>query len=116
MTTFDRVKKLADQRKLSLKELALKLNMGSNIIYKWKTQIPTTENLQKVADYFNVSTDYLLGRTDDPIPEKKDSKSQMYFRMNGEGLTKEEILELEQDLEDFMEIRRQRFLDRKNKG
>ena len=27
---------------------------------------PKADNLQKIADYFNVSTDYLLGRTDNP--------------------------------------------------
>ncbi|EPQ8037316.1 helix-turn-helix transcriptional regulator [Listeria seeligeri] len=64
MTTFDRVKKLADEQKISLKDLALKLNMGENSIYRWKDKVPTTENIQKVADYFNVTTDYLLNRTD----------------------------------------------------
>lgn len=74
MTTFDRVKKLADEQKISLKDLAVKLNMGTNVIYKWKNQIPSGENLQKVADYFNVSTDYLLGRTDvkRPLSEKEE--------------------------------------------
>lgn len=74
MTTFDRVKKLADEQKISLKDLAIKLNMGSNIIYKWKAQIPSGENLQKVADYFDVSTDYLLGRTETPSFSAKDER------------------------------------------
>jgi transcriptional regulator with XRE-family HTH domain len=74
MSTFERVKKLADGQKISLKELALKLDMGENSIYRWKDKIPTTENLQKVADYFDVSTDYLLGRTDvkRPLSEKEE--------------------------------------------
>ncbi|ELB7106059.1 helix-turn-helix transcriptional regulator [Listeria monocytogenes] len=65
MTVFDRVKKLADSQKISLKELALKLGMGENSIYRWKDKTPTTENLLKVADYFNVSLDFLLGRSYD---------------------------------------------------
>lgn len=64
MTTFDRVKLLAKQKGLSMKQLALTLGFGENAFYKWKTSSPSTENLQKVADYFDVSTDYLLGRTD----------------------------------------------------
>ncbi|EAF3210354.1 XRE family transcriptional regulator, partial [Listeria monocytogenes] len=65
MTVFDRVKKLADSQKISLKELALRLGMGENSIYRWKDKTPTTENLLKVADYFNVSLDFLLGRSPD---------------------------------------------------
>ncbi|EAG8909603.1 XRE family transcriptional regulator [Listeria monocytogenes] len=66
MTTFERVKVLAEKQKISLKELALKLNMGENAIYSWKVKIPGADKLKAVADYFNVSTDYLLGRTDNP--------------------------------------------------
>lgn len=29
---------------------------------------PDSDTIRNLADYFNVSTDYLLGRTDDPIP------------------------------------------------
>lgn len=64
LTTFDRVKKLADDRKISLTELAKRVDMGVNSLYKWKTQKPAVDKLQKVADYFNVSVDYLLGRTE----------------------------------------------------
>ncbi|ORI34033.1 transcriptional regulator [Listeria monocytogenes] len=52
-------------KKISLKELALRLGMGENSIYRWKDKTPTTENLLKVADYFNVSLDFLLGRSPD---------------------------------------------------
>ena len=31
-----------------------------------KNKKPNAERLQEIADYFNVSTDYLLGRTDNP--------------------------------------------------
>lgn len=66
MTTFERVKVLAEKQKISLKELALKLNMGENAIYSWKVKTPGADKLKAVADYFNVSTDYLLGRTNNP--------------------------------------------------
>lgn len=66
MTTFERVKALAEKQKISLKELALKLNMGENAIYSWKVKTPGADKLKAVADYFNVSTDYLLGRTNNP--------------------------------------------------
>ena len=62
MTTFDRVKELADKRKISLVELEDRLDFGKNSLYRWKTSAPASDKLQKVADYFEVSTDYLLGR------------------------------------------------------
>ena len=36
------------------------------MFYQWKSSQPKADRLEKVADYFQVSTDYLLGRTDDP--------------------------------------------------
>ncbi|MBC1923176.1 helix-turn-helix domain-containing protein [Listeria grayi] len=65
MSTFDIIKKLSVEKGKNVKEVALELGFGENLFYKWKTQSPTTDKLQKVADYFNVSTDYLLGRTND---------------------------------------------------
>lgn len=69
MTTFERVKKLADSQKISLQDLANRLGFSENLIYRWKNATPKTEYLEKVADYFNVSVDYLLGR-DNPSPKK----------------------------------------------
>ncbi|WP_420999983.1 helix-turn-helix domain-containing protein [Carnobacterium maltaromaticum] len=73
MTVFDRVKSLADKQKISIVELEERLNFGKNSLYRWKTSAPASDKLKKVADYFNVTTDYLLGRTDtpNPIPSKE---------------------------------------------
>lgn len=64
MTVFDRVKKLAEKQGISIVELEEKLDFGRNSLYSWKKKTPNGDRLKKVADYFNVSTDYLLGRTD----------------------------------------------------
>ncbi|MEC3942279.1 helix-turn-helix transcriptional regulator [Enterococcus mundtii] len=69
MTTFDRIKELSRKRGKNPKQVAIELGLGENLFYKWKTSSPTADKLQKVADYFNVSTDYLLGRTDNPDPD-----------------------------------------------
>lgn len=61
---FSRVKTLADERGENIKTVATKLGFSENAFYKWKTQSPKSDTIEKVADYFNVSTDYLLGRTD----------------------------------------------------
>lgn len=62
MNTFEIIKELAQKRGKNVKEVALELGFGENLFYKWKNQSPTTDKLEAVADYFNVSTDYLLGR------------------------------------------------------
>lgn len=74
MTTFDKIKELSKKRGKTPKQVALELGLGENLFYKWKNSSPTADKLQLVADYFHVSTDYLLGRTDDPnlgIPLEK---------------------------------------------
>lgn len=65
MTLFDRIKKLADERKISITQLQEDLGMSKNYLYKWNVEDanPKIELLKKVADYFNVSIDYLIGRT-----------------------------------------------------
>lgn len=42
-------------------------NMGKNLFDNMKRgTIPSVEKIHKIADYLNVSVDYLLGRTDNP--------------------------------------------------
>ena len=64
MTTFNIIKTLAYKQKIGLKELALKLGFSENYFYNMKNakSSPSSEVLTKVADYFHVSVDYLLGR------------------------------------------------------
>ena len=64
--TFEKIKELAKQRGITLVQLEEKLGYSRNTLYKLKTQKPNAERIAEIADYFNVSTDYLLGRTDNP--------------------------------------------------
>ena len=64
MTTFEIVKNLAKKQNISIVELEEKLGFSRNSLYAWKKSKPSVDKLQAVADYFHVSTDYLLGRTD----------------------------------------------------
>ena len=69
---FERVQELSNKRGISISELEDRIGFGKNSIYKWKKQSPKIETLQKVADYFQVSADYLLGRTDNPSTNPKE--------------------------------------------
>ena len=71
--TFDRIKELAKKQGLSINSLEEKLGYSRNTIYNLKSSKPSTERISEIADYFNVSTDYLLGRTDNPSIAKDDT-------------------------------------------
>ena len=74
MTTFERIKKLSKNFDLSLQDIAEQAKIGINTIYKWKNYDPKGTVLAKVANILHTTTDYLLGRTDDPtIPESNSS-------------------------------------------
>lgn len=63
---FDKIKKLADKQGISINVLEEKLGYGTNTLYRLKRSNPSSKVLKEIADYFGVSTDYLLGRTDNP--------------------------------------------------
>lgn len=95
MTAFDRLKLLCEKQGISVNDLEEKLGIGRNSLYSWKKNIPKGTNLIKVADYFEVSTDYLLGRTDNPsstsgqehIPDDLDKMLDNAMTFGGKPLT-----------------------------
>lgn len=64
-----RLKELRLQRGMSQLRLAIELNMNQNSISRYETGEREADyaTLIKFADYFNVSVDYLLERTDNPV-------------------------------------------------
>ena len=64
--TFEKIKELAKMRGKSLGQVEEDLGYGRNTLYKIKNSTPNAERIAEIANYFNVSTDYLLGRTDNP--------------------------------------------------
>lgn len=84
MTTYERIQELSKERGLSVRELGRKLDIGETTIYKWKTQTPKLDVLEKVADYFDVSVDYLVGKTDKKLPFDR------WERMYGDAIREEQ--------------------------
>lgn len=68
-----RLKELRNKKGILQKELAASLQLTQQTIslYESDRREPDAETLVKMANLFNVSTDYLLGRTDDPSPLDK---------------------------------------------
>ena len=98
--TFEKIKELADKQGISLNMLEEKLGFSRNTIYNMKKSTPNVERVSKIADYFNVSTDYLLGRTENPnIAKDGDASAPLDLRdiaaqsmlFDGKPLSEEDI-------------------------
>lgn len=65
---FVRLKELRKKKGLSQLRLATDLNTTQNTISRYETgeREPGIDELITIADYFNVSVDYLIGRTENP--------------------------------------------------
>lgn len=63
-----RIKELRKSRHITQLKMALDLNMTQNTISRYESgeREPGIVELIRIADYFHVSIDYLVGRTDDP--------------------------------------------------
>ena len=88
MTPFDRLKTLADKQGLSVNDVERRIGLGRNTLYSWKKKIPSWNNLIKVADFFHVSTDFLLGRSTDSIADLDDDD--VIFTYQGKLLSDED--------------------------
>jgi transcriptional regulator with XRE-family HTH domain len=107
-----RLKALREDMELSREELASKLGTSYHSIAKYETnnRFPDKDGLSKMADFFNVSTDYLLCRTNvkniDPTvltsedqkdikdrleSIKKDLESSKGLMFNGDPLSQDSI-------------------------
>lgn len=66
MTTLDKIRKLCDENLTTISKLEKHLGFGRGTITKWNKSKPGADKLNKVAKYFGVTDDYLLGNTNDP--------------------------------------------------
>lgn len=62
----DRLKALRQEKDLLQKDIANYLNISTSAygFYEQGKRTPDTQIIKKLADFFNVSVDYLLGKTD----------------------------------------------------
>lgn len=92
MNFSDRLKKLRESKGLSQEELANMLGMPRTSITHYesgKDRVPRQDRLYKMADFFDVSGDYLLGRTN----TKKFTYSEKDFVEDSKELTVKELKE-----------------------
>ena len=87
MNTYEIIKELAKKKKISIRQLELRFGYSNGYLAKWKTNTPNADELPRLADYFGVSVDYLLGR------EEKTSLAEKHgvFAFDGEPVSDEEV-------------------------
>ncbi len=85
----DRIQRLADENGITINTLLKDCGINKSLLsdLKSKGSIPSADKLSKIADYLDVSTDYLLGRTDarrysdDPMPAYKSPSAIHYYSL-----------------------------------
>lgn len=65
ITLYDRIKMLCERNHVTLQQLEDACGLGNGTVSKWKTKsTPSIDKVVKIATFFNVSVDFLSGRTD----------------------------------------------------
>jgi transcriptional regulator with XRE-family HTH domain len=91
MLTYETIKKLCKDNGVTVTGLEKELGISRGSLCKVNTNKPSMEKVQKIADYFNVSVEYLMGGE-----EKEDSP--VYY-------TNEETAAIAQDIFENRELR-----------
>ncbi|MDR3760765.1 helix-turn-helix transcriptional regulator [Enterococcus sp.] len=91
MTVFERIKFLAKKHSKTMKQVTIDLGYSENYFYSLKSgKQPSAEKLTEIANYFNVSVDYLLGREEKQSPKHVDlSEDDTVFSFDGKEISKE---------------------------
>ena len=90
----DTVKKILScmkRRNITDKQLTKDIGINKSAVTDWKTGKTKSykKHIDKIADYLGVSSDYLLGRSDDPVAQKNVQNGYVI-----QGLSKEEFDEI----------------------
>lgn len=84
-------------REVTAAEVASTLGISKSTMYMYERgeRIPPADNLNALADYYGVSTDYLLGRTDDPTPSRPLTPTErlehLGIMLRSSGATEEDV-------------------------
>lgn len=94
----NRIKYLRQSRELNQVQLADKLGVAKQSVSNWENDniMPSVEMLEKIADFFGVSTDYLLGR------EKKKTTDGQTIDVT--GLTPRQLEHIKLIVGDFRDV------------
>ena len=102
-----RLEELRLKKQITKREAAKAFNVSESTYGKWELgqRKPDLEAIAKLAEYFEVSTDYLLGATDDPTPpaKEKDPLEGLKFALWGHCDVTDEMLNKVREFALFIE-------------
>lgn len=105
MTFVDRVTELLKERGISKKQMLIDCGMGKNSFVTWKNGVvPNASTLTVLANYFGVTNDYLICKTDERKAPEKELEG-LDFALSGEIKTLSE--NEKQDLLDYIRFKKQ---------
>lgn len=109
MSLGERIKYLRTEKDMTQEELGKLLSVGKSTIsqYESNKSTPDAATISKIADIFNTTTDYLLGRANDLSPDKQEDETEFFpigFASRGDisikklkKIIKEAIKEVEEE-------------------
>ena len=106
----ERLKALRLEANLTQKDMADKFNISQQAYAKWELESanPTKNVITKLASIFNVSVDYLVGKTDQKNSDDLD-EVEILFRSTSLDMTEEERLIFKEELISVLKERKNRF-------
>ncbi|WP_139491309.1 helix-turn-helix domain-containing protein [Brevibacillus dissolubilis] len=125
MATFSqRLRELRQRKKYRQKDIADRLGITESAYgyYEQGRREPSYESLQQLAEIFDVSIDFLLGRTDEPTLNTKspamltldNPELGLAFISGGKDLSEDELEYLKESLEVFRRMKDRKSRDRQD--
>ena len=93
----ERIKYLRQSKELNQVQFAQRLGVTKQSVSNWESDniMPSIDMLVKIADFFDVCTDYLLGRETHPATGNTE------YLLDGTGLTKLQIEHIQLIIDDL---------------
>ncbi len=60
MAALEIIKELCEEKGVTIKKMEQDIGISANSSFKWKNSNPSAKALQKLSQYFGVSTEYIL--------------------------------------------------------
>lgn len=110
---YEQLTKLIKKSGKSINQIERELGYPRNTLTTYKRSNPSTKRLDELAEYFNVSVDYLLGRENVPNSDYSDEENELIaaFRMEREDMTPDEQIKFNEAVKDLMKYAKERLND-----
>lgn len=107
MSIGKRIRDLRKEIKITQEELGKVLNVGKSTISQYENDVnkPDLDTLKQIADFFDVSVDYILGRIDTRSMHSGNFPTKAYHNLDESGLSDEDI----EKVEEYIELLKQKY-------